>query len=405
MNNDYKNIGSQLKITVSKGSEPIGYLVIDSVIRGHSYGGVRIMPDIDEEEISLLARGMTLKFGFLGLPHGGAKAGVIGNPDAPRDQRLERLKIFGKSISPLLIHRIYIPATDMGTEIRDIQFMVKSVGMDIKKREFAVERSGYYTALTVFTGVKKATEHLGLNVSECAVAIEGFGKVGTALGKLLSDAKARVVAISTSRGAIYNPKGLNMGRLLKLAKEAGSRVVDIYDEAERIDRESLLELAVDILCPCARHYTIQAGNAHRISAQIICSGANSPLTNEAEHILFERGVMCLPYFVTSSGGALGGTMEFASIKKRKIEKFIDLHIGSRIATLLDKSARERTLPSKIAEHSALERFQEMRRKAARATPLGKMFGVALDLYRRGIIPGPVVGILAPLYFKKVITAQ
>src|SRR4030042_2171430 len=137
---------SQLHITVSKGPGVIGYLVIDSLVGGHSHGGVRIMPDIDEEEISILAHGMTLKFGFLGLPHGGAKAGIIGNPEAPHEERLKLFTTFGQAIAPVLANHIYIPATDMGTEINDIRHIIKSAGIPLSRRDFSVERSGYYTA-------------------------------------------------------------------------------------------------------------------------------------------------------------------------------------------------------------------------------------------------------------------
>lgn len=396
------SVNSQLRITISKGPKVLGYLVIDSIIGGHSHGGVRLMPNIDEEEISFLARGMTLKFGFLGLPHGGAKAGVIGNPEAPRKERLELLKAFVQAIAPILANRIYIPATDMGTEMSDIRHVIKSAGIPMGKRDFRVERPGYYTALTVFTGLKQATKHIGFRTDNSTIAIEGFGKVGAALSALLFDAKANVVAISTSRGAIYNPGGLDIVRLNQLAKETGSRVVDIYTDAEHIDRESLLELPVDILCPCARHNSIHAGNSNRISARIICPGANHPVTDEAERVLFERGVISLPDFVTNSGGVLGGTMEFASVNKKKIKEFIEIHIGPRIALLLYEATRKNMLPSKIAESMALQRFEDMLRKAARPTPKARIFGFALDLYRRGFIPGPIVGSLAPRYFEKIL---
>ena len=397
-----KSMDSQLRISVSNGPEVIGYLVIDSIVGGHSHGGIRIMPDINEEEISLLAHAMTLKFGFLGLPHGGAKAGVLGDPEAPHEERLERLKTFGQAIAPLLVNRVFIPATDMGTEMSDIRYMVKSAGIPLRRRDFSAERSGYYTALTVFTAIKQATRHLGLSISECTVAIEGFGKVGTALAGLLSDAKACVVAISTSRGAIYNPKGLNIIRLNQLVSEAGSRVVDIYDDAERIGRESLLELPIDILCPCARNNSIHTGNADRISARIICPGANHPITEAAERVLFEQGIISLPYFVTNCGGVLGGTMEFASMKKEKIEKFIDMHIGPRVGSLLDDAARNNVPPTEIAMPLALRRFEEIRLKAAHPTPQARIFGFALNLYRMGLIPGAAVGTLAPRYFKRII---
>ncbi len=391
---------AQLRITVAKDSRTIGYLVIDSIIGGHSHGGLRLMPRIDEQETGILARGMTLKFGFLGLPHGGAKAGVIGDPEAPLEERLERLSAFGQAISPLLAGRIYIPATDMGTDINDIRHMVESAGIPVKKRDFIVERSGYYTALTAFTGVKQAAKRLGLGISGCRAAIEGFGKVGTALAVMLGDAGARIVAISTSRGAIYNPEGLDITRLIRLAAEAGSRVVDIYDNAERISLSSLLELPVDILCPCALMNSIHSGNAGRISARIICPGANNPVSLEAEQVLFGRGILSVPYFAANCGGTLGGSMEFASVSGKKIEEFIDVHIGNRIAGLLDSAAMKGVPPVEIAVPFTLKRFEEVRRRASHPNFKSRLFGWGLDLYRHGYIPGALTGVLAPAYFKK-----
>ncbi len=94
------------------------------------------------------------------------------------------------------------------------------------------------------------------------VAIEGFGAVGSALAMLLTRKKnAKVVAISTSRGAIYNPAGLDIERLLKLRENYGDAVVNVFEDADRIDNEELLILDVDVLSPCARQFAIAAGNA------------------------------------------------------------------------------------------------------------------------------------------------
>ena len=391
---------SQFLITVAQGSEVMGYVVIDSTIGGCSCGGIRLMPDIDEAEIRGLARAMTLKFGFLGLPQGGAKAGVICDPEAPQEERRQRLAEFGRTIAPLLRNRVYVPAIDMGTDNTDIRYMLKAVGIRVKRREFRSNRSGYYTAVSVFTGAKQATCYLGMNLSECTVAIEGFGKVGSALGQLLATANASVVAISTSRGAIFNPKGLDMKRLTELATAEGSKVVDLYPDADRIDRTALLELPVDLLCPCARHNSVHAGNVDRVVARIICSGANNPVSPEAERVLFKQGVLCLPFFVTNCGGILGGTMEFASITREQIELFIDRHIGARIGWLLEEAARQGVLPSEIAVPIALRRFDQVRRASMHPTPLRQLFGVALELYRQGCLPGPLVAALSRPYFKR-----
>jgi glutamate dehydrogenase (NAD(P)+) len=380
----------------------LGYVAIDSTVDGRSCGGLRMLPDIDEAEIRALARSMTLKYGFLGLPQGGAKAGVFGNPEAPHEERLKRMVEFGHATEALLHNRTFIPNPDMGTQSADIRHMLNSVGVSVGRHELQNNSSGYYTALSVLTGVGQSARHIGLNLSRCTAAIEGFGNVGRPLASLLARAGIKVVAISTSRGALYNPSGLEVDRLVRLADEVGSQVVEIYREAQFIEREKLLELPVDLLCPCARWNSLNIGNAPRVAARVICPGANNPMTPEAEQELFKRGVLCLPDFVTNCGGVLGGTMEFASVSREKITTFIDHHIGKRITWLLKEAKAKRALPREVAVPLALHRFQQVRQGADHPTPIGRLFRVGLELYRRGWVPGPLVGALSLYYFKRTL---
>src|SRR4030042_1440280 len=112
--------------------------------------------------------------------------------------------------------------------------------------------------------------------------------------------------------------------------------------------------------------------------------------------------MCLPYFVTNSGGVLGGTMEFASVNKKKIEEFIDLHIGSRLTSILDEADRQNLPSVEIAETIALRCFEKVRQASAQPKVKARLFELALDLYRRGLIPRPIVGSLAPRYFERIL---
>jgi glutamate dehydrogenase (NAD(P)+) len=217
---------------------------------------------------------------------------------------------------------------------------------------------------------------------------------------LLTEANARVVAISTSRGALFNPKGLDVEWLRKLAAEVGSQVVEFYPDAERIGRAELLELPVDLLCPCARHNSVHVANADRVKARIISAGANNPVTPEAERMLFKRGVLCLPDFVTNSGGVLGGTMEFASVDRLEIAEFIERHIGERIAWILSESDRQGVLPRDIAVPLSLSRFNRVRQHAGHKTLRNRFFQAGLELYRSGWIPGRLVASLSLPYFKR-----
>ncbi|MGB7573226.1 MAG: Glu/Leu/Phe/Val dehydrogenase dimerization domain-containing protein, partial [Thermodesulfobacteriota bacterium] len=381
----------------------LGYVAIDSTVGGRSCGGLRMLPDIEKAEIQALARSMTLKYGFLGLPQGGAKAGVFGDPDSSRQKRLERLVEFGLAIKPLLQTKAYIPYSDMGTQNSDIRHMLNVVGIPVRSRDLQNNTSGYYTAISVSKGVLEAARHIGLNLSGCTAAVEGFGSVGSSLAGLLAGEGIKVIAISTSRGALYNPSGLDVVQLLRLAEEVGSRVVEVYPEAERIDREKLLELPVDILCPCARWNSLTMSNVPRISARVISPGANNPITPDAELALFEREVLCLPDFVTNCGGVLGGTMEFASVSREKITAFINHHIGVRIAWLLNEAKSKHQLPREVAVPFALRRFNQVAQSAKHPTPLNRLFNLGLEFYRHGWIPGRLVAPLSLRYFEKLLT--
>jgi len=403
MDLSFKDENNGRIFTATRHGNVLGYVAIDSTVCGRSCGGLRMLPDIHQEEIQALAHSMTLKYGFLGLPQGGAKAGVIGNPEAPRQERLEQLVQFGQAIAPLLRSRTFVPTADMGSQNDEIRHMLSAIGIRVCRRDLQNNSSGYYTALSVRAGVVQSARHIGLNLSKGTAAIEGFGNVGRPLARLLGSEGIQVVAISTSRGAIYNPEGLDVDRLIRLAEEAGSQVVELYQDAELLEREKLLELPVDILCPCARWNSLNIDNALGISAKVICPGANNPMTPEAEHALFQRGVLCLPDFVANCGGVLGGTMEFASVSKERISNFIHHHIGARIAWLLKEAKSKNQVPRDVAVPFALARFSHVVQSAERPTPISHLFNLGLAGYRRGWIPGRLVAALSLRYFEKILT--
>jgi glutamate dehydrogenase (NAD(P)+) len=388
--------------TARDGSTVLGYLVVDSTVAGRAQGGLRLLPDVDEAELRLLAHSMTLKYGLLGLPQGGAKAGVLGDPEAPLEERRQRLVAFGRAIAPMLTSGGYVPNPDMGTDAADIRALLRAVGAPSPGRQGGFA-SASYTALTVFVAAERALRRLGRQVRGSSVAVEGFGKVGSALATRLVAAGARVVAISTSRGALFDPDGLDVPRLIRLAAECGSRLVDRYSSARRLAPADLLELPVELLCPCARHHSLHAANAPRVAAQVVCPGANNPLTPDAERQLAERGVLCVPDFVANCGGVLGGTMEFASVPPRAIERFITRHFADRVDRLLAESARQALSPRDLAERVALRRFSQVANAAAHPTPLSRLFALSLEAYRRGWLPAPLIGALAPHYFARALT--
>ncbi len=360
-----------------------------------------MVDDLSDVEIRDAARSMTLKYGLLGLPQGGAKAGVFGDPTAPWDERRERLIEFGRAIEPMLRARAYIPDADMGTRALEIRSMLQAIGVPVFPREWRDNESGRWTASSVLGAARAALEHSGEPLAGKTVAVEGFGAVGSAVAVLFGEAGARVVAVSTSEGAIHDARGLDVERLVTLEKSVGCRVVEHYP-AQRLPREALHGLPVDILSPCARHNSIHAGNASIVKARLICPGANNPASPEAEAALLGRGITILPDFVCNCGGVLGGTMAFASISRSRIARFIEQSIQKIMANALAASTRTRQPLSALAERFAQDRFDRMRSAAARAGMGAKLFEIALGAYRRGWIPGWASAMVSPRYFDWVL---
>ncbi len=377
-----------------------GYLAIDSTVNGSSAGGLRMAPDLSPELMTRIARAMTLKYGFCGLPVGGAKAGIVADPEMPPDQKRQLLKSFGQAIEPLLKARRYIPAEDLGTSADDIKFMLKSIGLKVQARGLTFALSGFYTGITVFAAAVAAARHINLDLNGASVAIEGFGSVGSAAARLFRERGMRVVAISTSRGAIYDKAGLDIGELIRLREETGSQVVNRFDQAEKIDKNRLAELEVDIFSPCAQSYSITPDNARRVAARIISPGANVPFTPEAEPILFQRKILVIPDFVANCGGVLGASMKRAGLKEDYIQQFLEDKISRQVSGIIETAEQEGAPLEAYARRIAEERSFRAKASAEGKKFTARAFGFALELYRKGVIPYQVVTPVASRYFEK-----
>ncbi len=398
------DIDGQQVYRVEQQGEELGFVVVDSLVEGRARGGLRLVAHLTEIEIRAAARAMTLKYGLLGLPQGGAKAGVHGDPDAPVQQRRDRLLAFAGAIEPLLRTRVYVPDADLGTRADDIRWMMHTRGHPVGRYDWQANRSGDYTAASCAAAVRASLAHRAQPLSGCRVAIEGFGSVGAAVADRLRRGGARIVAVSTSRGALYEAAGLDVDRLRDLAATVGSRLVEAYTGAQQLRREQLLELPVDLLCPCARHHSIHAGNVGSIRAPVICGGANNPVSPDAEQELAGRGIVCVPDFISSCGGVLGGTLEFGGVRPARIVSIVDRYVFETMTALAAVADRRQALLRDVAEPLALSRHREIRWAAEKETLGNHLQRAALTLYRRGWVPRVAVAALAPSHLmKRVVT--
>ena len=385
-------------VTAAPGGEPLGLVCVDSTVNGCARGGLRLLPDVTLHELELLARAMTLRYGFLGLPQGGAKAGVFGDPDAPPDARAACLRRFAEAAAPLFRPRAYVPDSDMGTTGADIQAMLEAVGIRVARREYRGGSSGLYTAATVFASARAAADARGLALPGCRVAIEGFGRVGLPLARMFARAGATVVAIATRRGGVHNPRGLDVEAAAERVRTGGEGAMAAAGLGDPIGAPDLKLVPADVLCPCARHESITLGDADVIEAAVISCGANSPVTPDAERRLWERGILCVPDFVANAGGVLGGTMEFAGWRTAEILEFCDRRFRPRVASLFEEANRARRPVRDVAEAFARRRFAEVKHAAERDSWPRRGTEAALGAYRDGWLPARLVRRLSVGYF-------
>lgn len=338
----------------------LGYLVVDRVLGDEAVGGIRLAPDVTVEEVAYLARAMTLKCSFLNFSTGGAKAGIAVPEPLITARRHEILAAFGRSLGTLLRTGIYNAGVDLGTTAEDIDVIRRAAGLpDVSSRI----DGGHYTASTVVEAIRQAvaTTDRG-TVAGATIAIEGFGRVGAEVAAILAGEGARVVAVSTREGAIYDSGGLDVEKLTAARTIRGDRFVIGYGGAENLDLAELLLLDVDILVPCARAWTISRQNAGRVRARIVVPGANIPVTPSAERVLFDRGILYVPDFVANCGGVLAGSMATQGLQRGDIEHVVRREFASKVVRVLEEAKMRNAMPGEVAREQAWRNFRRMKRQ-------------------------------------------
>ena len=367
----------------------LGYLAIDRTLNNKACGGIRWGPKVTPEEIKALAYDMSLKYGFSNIRLGGAKAGIVAPFDLPLEERTARLKAFGRQLGPLLRSRIYIPGADLGTSHDDMLAVKEGAGMVTLDRHHG-SQADYYTAYGVFQAVLVALKCVGVSVKQSRVAVEGFGKVGSAIGRLLSQAEARVVAVSTKEGGLFHPEGLKMERLLSLKDSGDISWIKNYKEAQQISPEALYTLPVDVLIPCAGPWMIREDNVEQIQAKAVVPAANIPASRPIQERLEARGILYLPDFMCNCGGILANTLEWRGFDHEQIERFFREVLAAKIERVLRRAKVSHQSPVIAAENLSLENLKRLETLSKRgrriADPRRVLSYLSSVCYRK---PGPL----------------
>lgn len=249
-------------------------LVVDNVARDPSIGGLRMAPDVSVEECVRLARAMTLKNAAAGLPHGGGKSVLRGDPRMAADQKERLIRAFAHALRH---EDDYIFGPDMGTDETCMAWVKdeigRAVGLPAALGGILLVEIGA-TGWGIRHAAEVAAAHCGFDLRGARVVIQGFGAVGKHSARFLAACGAVLIAVSDSTGAVHNTAGMDVTGLIAL-KDGGKSVID-YDAGDRLARDAILGIECDIWIPAARPDVVREDNVGRLKARLIVEAANIP---------------------------------------------------------------------------------------------------------------------------------
>lgn len=334
-------------------------VVIDNLACGPSIGGVRMAPDVSVEECVRLARAMTLKNAAAGLPHGGGKSVVFGNPRLPIADKERVIRAFAGAIRDLVG---YIPGPDMGTDERCMAWVHdeigRAVGLPPVLGGIPLDEIGA-TGFGLVAAIEAALPYCGLSLAGARVAVQGFGSVGRHAARFLAEKGAILVAAADSSATVHDPAGLDIADLSRL-KLAGKELAD-YPAGDRRDPEAIIDVACDIWIPAARPDVLRADNVERLRTKLVAQGANIPATLEAEAMLHARGVLVLPDFIANAGGVICAAIEYHGGTEAAALAAIAEKIGRNTREVLAQAATAQNTPRTAALVLAEQRVTQATR--------------------------------------------
>ena len=289
-----------------------GWVVVDSLVDSIAMGGTRLTPSVTEEEVRALARAMTTKLDLIGLPIGGAKAGVVEREGA----RTELLRTFGRAVGPLLHGGVHL-GCDLGVTQADRKLIYESAGYDVRQRPrsagLPMDWGAYWAPLTdiagfgvgvaTVTALRRVSPRLGQRV-----VVQGFGMVGRAVATFLERAGHHLVGVVDVLGTVSAPGGLPVDRLLAATDAAGTldRAALPPELTRSAEPDAWLELDADVLVLAANRDALDEHNVDRLRAGLVVEGGNLCCSAQAKAALSLGGTCVVPDVVANVGGAAAG---------------------------------------------------------------------------------------------------
>jgi len=291
-----------------------------------------------------------------GLPHGGGKSVIFGDPAMNPTRKEELIRAFASAIEPI---SDYIPGPDMGTNETAMAWIQdeigRSTGLPKELGGIPLDEIGA-TGFGLVVAAEAAEKYSKLQLEGALIAVQGFGSVGKHAARFFAGKGALLVAAADSTGTVYDPDGLDVEQLITY-KDKGGRISD-FPTGQKHEREAVITIACDILIPAARPDAIRADNADGVQAELIVQGANIGVSEEAEALLHARGVVCLPDFISNAGGVICAAAEYRGGTQAQALLSIEEKIRANTADVLDSSRRHGILPRQAAVTMAGERIRK-----------------------------------------------
>jgi glutamate dehydrogenase (NAD(P)+) len=325
-----------------------GYRVQHSIARGPAKGGIRFAPDVTIDEVRALAAWMTWKCAVVNIPFGGGKGGVICEPSVLSESELERItRRYTAEIMDFIGPERDVPAPDMNTNEQTMAWIMDTYSMHARHTVTAVVTGkplniGGSLGRPEATGrgcmfvTEQALRRFNLEPATTRVVIQGFGNVGGMAAKLMSRAGFKIICIIEYDGAVYNPKGLDIPALMDHRKETGS--ITGFAGGEDLDRDEAMFLECEVLIPAAKENVITSANAGRLRCQILCEGANGPVTHVADSILQEKKVFVIPDILANAGGVTVSYFEW--VQDRQGYFWNEQLVNGRLEEIMVNSFRD-----------------------------------------------------------------
>ena len=355
-----------------------GVLVIDNTARGMGKGGTRMSPSLTVSEIARLARTMTWKWAATDLFHGGAKAGILFDPDSPHKEGA--LRAFARALRNEVPEE-YVFGLDMGLNERDAAILADelgdrgaAVGLPRALGGLPYDELGV-TGFGVAEAADAAAEAIGLPLQGAKVCIQGFGAVGQAAAVRLHELGAVVIAVSTSQGAVIDPDGVDVGALVELRKTHGDAcVLRLGGPRPAADA---LGVECDVLIPAAREDVIDGSVAESLTAKLVVEGANLPTTRAAREILHERRVTVVPDFIANAGGTVAAAHSMDArhspfvVDTEDVFAMISSKLRRNAVLVIDESLKRGIAPHEAARSIAQERVRTAMELRGQLNPLDR----------------------------------